>query len=229
MREEKSIQSDLNALTDEMTDYCNMHSLPLISADELVMEDIDPIHVAYLKGFILRWEALEAESSLNYSFKADEERRLKLQSERLEAASKKAQMLTDNSCLGHLALAASVPTIDTAIVHGDAEKTIMGLPDTDAIADLSIKVDRQKILFKKYADCIKHGIEVHAQDDRLPDSVSDWDLNMLADIGYYVGMPAIIDGVVYTFDICSCEWMPPEDSGLSPVKYDPSLGTPLRD
>ena len=103
------------------------------------------------------------------------------------------------------------------------------LKAADAVEGVTKKVGEQRILFKKYAECIKRGLEVLTQDGNLPDSVSNWDLNMLADIGYYTGMPAIIDGVVYTFDMCACVWMPPEDSGLSPVKYDAALGTPLCD
>ena len=56
------------ALTDLLTDYCDTNSLPLMSADELLL--VLGAHWQWLLAFIARWNVVQDEEDLESSIRA---------------------------------------------------------------------------------------------------------------------------------------------------------------
>jgi hypothetical protein len=56
------------ALTDLLTDYCDTHNLPLMSADELLL--VVGAHWQWLLAFIDRWNVVEGEEDLQSAIRA---------------------------------------------------------------------------------------------------------------------------------------------------------------
>jgi hypothetical protein len=56
------------ALTDLLTEYCDTHNLPLMSADELLLEM--GVHWCWLQAFVARWDVVQDEEDLESAIRA---------------------------------------------------------------------------------------------------------------------------------------------------------------
>lgn len=53
-------EADYGRLTTELEAYCAAQSIPYLSADELIHEELTPEQRRWVSDFILRWEAVDA-------------------------------------------------------------------------------------------------------------------------------------------------------------------------